>query len=173
MSDRDLGAPREIGIVPAAGQEDMALVRDLFLEYQAWLEVDLCFQGFEAELAGLPGGYGPPLGGLWFAQVDGETAGVVGLRPLEADGVSEMKRLWVRPDYRGLGLGRRLAETTVSAARAAGYRSLCLDTLPMMARAHGLYASLGFREAAPYYHNPLDGVVYLELDLVADPVKSA
>jgi carbonic anhydrase len=151
----------------------MALARDLFLEYQAWLDVDLCFQGFEAELASLPGGYAPPLGGLWFAQVDGETAGVVGLRPLETDGVAEMKRLWVRPDYRGLGLGRRLAETTVTAARSAGYRSLCLDTLPMMARAHRLYASLGFREAAPYYHNPLDGVVYLELDLVAEPVKSA
>jgi ribosomal protein S18 acetylase RimI-like enzyme len=147
----------------------MALARDLFLEYQAWLDVDLCFQGFEAELASLPGGYAPPLGGLWFAQVDG----VVGLRPLETDGVAEMKRLWVRPDYRGLGLGRRLAETTVAAARSAGYRSLCLDTLPMMARAHGLYASLGFREAVPYYHNPLDGVVYLELDLLAQPVESA
>jgi carbonic anhydrase len=72
----------------------MALARDLFLEYQAWLDVDLCFQGFEAELASLPGGYAPPLGGLWFAQVDGETAGVVGLRPLETDGVAEMKRLW-------------------------------------------------------------------------------
>ena len=139
---------------------------------------DALYRTAEAVLPGAGlGGYALPEGNLWFARVGGEVAGVVGLRPFGGDGRShgccEMKRLWVRPDFRGLGLGRRLAETTVAAARSAGYRSLCLDTLPMMARAHRLYASLGFREAAPYYHNPLDGVVYLELDLVAESVESA
>lgn len=156
-------APR-IGLDPAQGAAEMAIVRDLFLEYQAWLGVDLCFQGFAEELATLPGTYAPPAGGLWLARVDGDIAGVVGIRPIEPK-VAEMKRLWVRPAYRGRGLGRRLAELAVAAARAAGYRSICLDTLGHMAAARRLYDALGFREIPAYYDNPLDDVRYLELDL--------
>lgn len=153
-----------LALVRADGVADMAVVRTLFLEYQAWLGVDLCFQGFEQELAGLPGGYVPPGGGLWLARDADEVAGVVGLRAIQP-GVAEMKRLWVRPAYRGHGLGRRLAQTAVSAARAAGYRSLCLDTLGHMTAAHRLYRSLGFQEIPAYYDNPLEDVRYLELDL--------
>ena len=156
-----------IALAAAEGPADMAVARALFLEYADWVEGDLCFQDFETELATLPGGYGPPRGGLWFAKVAGEIAGVVGLRPLEGAGDCEMKRLWVRPAFRGLGLGRRLAERVVAAAREAGYRRLRLDTLPQMETAHALYARLGFRETAPYYRNPLAGALYLELDLTA------
>lgn len=158
-------AEPEWKIRPAEAPADMATVRALFLEYADWLQVDLCFQGFEAELASLPGKYAPPAGGLWLALVDGAVAGIVGLRPLGDEGVSELKRLWIRPGYRGHGLGRRLVETAIGAARAAGYARLCLDTLPVMAEAHALYASLGFQEIPAYYENPESGVRYLELEL--------
>jgi ribosomal protein S18 acetylase RimI-like enzyme len=158
-------ARHKVSIAPAKGPGDMALVRALFLEYADWLDFDLCFQGFEEEVASLPGSYAPPGGGLWLARVGGEPAGVVGLRPLE-DGISELKRLWVRPAYRGHGLGRRLTETAIAAARAAGYRALRLDTVgALMANARALYDDLGFREIAPYYHNPEPEVSYLELIL--------
>ncbi len=151
------------------GAEDMATIRALFLEYRDWLQVDLCFQDFEAELATLPGDYAPPHGGLWLARVDGELAGCIGFRPHQGpragEAACEMKRLWLRPAYRRLGLGRRLAETCVEAARAAGYRTLCLDTLSFMDAARALYADLGFHEIPAYYDNPLDDVRYLELDL--------
>ena len=122
----------------------LPLARAMFLEYAESLNFDLCFQGFEPELAGLPGGYASPDGGLWFARVDGAAAGIVALRPFGDardggardggdDRVCEMKRLWVRPAYRGLGLGRRLALLTLEAARTAGYRRMRLDTLPFMA----------------------------------------
>ncbi len=154
---------------PAAGPEDMATLRALFLEYRDWLQVDLCFQDFETELATLPGGYAAPKGGLWIASVDGELAGCIGFRPHEGAGAGgaacEMKRLWLRPAYRGLGLGRRLAVTCIEAARAAGYRSICLDTLSFMDAARALYAELGFHEIPAYYDNPLEDVRYLELDL--------
>lgn len=155
-----------VTIVAACAPGDMAEVRALFEEYADWLQVDLCFQGFAAELASLPGRYAPPEGGLWFAKVEGETAGIVGLRPLDAapgeTGVCELKRLWIRTPYRGLGLGRRLTETALEAAKAAGYARICLDTLPMMGEAQALYRSLGFVEIPAYYHNPEDGVMYLE-----------
>ncbi len=160
MSDR-----RARAIVAAAGSADMARVRELFLEYADWLQVDLCFQGFEEELATLPGKYAPPEGGIWFAEVEGERAGIVGLRPLDEPGLCELKRLWIRPDFRGLGLGRRLTETAIDAARAAGYAAMRLDTLPMMETAQRLYHDLGFREISAYYHNPEAGVRYLELEL--------
>ncbi len=147
------------------GAEDMATLRALFLEYQDWLRVDLCFQDFETELASLPGAYTPPEGALWLATVDGELAGCVGFRPHEGERVCEMKRLWLRPPYRRLGLGRRLAVTCIEAARAAGYRTICLDTLSFMDQARALYADLGFHEIPAYYDNPLDDVRYLELDL--------
>ncbi len=156
-----------IAIDPAAGPEDLALVRALFLEYAEWLDFDLCFQGFEEELAALPGAYAPPAGGRWLARVGGELAGVVGLRP--QDGTAcELKRLWIRPAFRGHGLGRRLTETAIAAARAAGYRAMRLDTVgTLMAQARALYDDLGFREIPPYYHNPHPDVSYLELDLAA------
>ncbi len=155
---------RKLRIEPAAGPEDMTVLRALFLEYQDWLGVDLCFQGFEEELATLPGNYAPPAGGVWLAHVEGALAGCVGFRPHEG-GACEMKRLWVRPAFRGLGLGRRLAETSIAAAGRAGYRTLCLDTLAFMDQARALYATLGFHEIPAYYHNPLEDVRYLELDL--------
>ncbi len=151
------------------GAEDMATLRALFLEYQDWLQVDLCFQDFETELASLPGAYAPPGGRLWLAYVAGELAGCVGFRPHEGpragEAACEMKRLWLRPAYRNLGLGRRLAVTCIEAARAAGYRTICLDTLGFMDAARALYASLGFHEIPAYYDNPLDDVHDLELDL--------
>ena len=133
---------RAVEIRPAHGIEDMATIRALFLEYQDWLQVDLCFQDFETELATLPGTYAPPKGALWLAQVDGALAGCIGFRPHDgpraSESACEMKRLWLRPAYRGLGLGRRLAATCVEAARAAGYRSICLDTLSFMDDARAL-----------------------------------
>ena len=155
---------RKLGIRPAQGPEDMATLRALFLEYQDWLGVDLCFQGFEAELAGLPGKYAPPAGGVWLARVEGALAGCVGFRPHDGE-ACEMKRLWLRPAFRGLGLGRRLAEASIAAAGRAGYRTMCLDTLSFMDQARALYQTLGFREIPAYYDNPLEDVRYLELDL--------
>ncbi len=162
------GAPAQsVSIETAQGQKDLALVRALFLEYADWLDFDLCFQGFEAELATLPGAYAPPAGGLWLARVGGALAGVVGLRPQEG-GTCELKRLWIRPAFRGHHLGRRLTETAIAAARAAGYGAMRLDTIgSLMAQARTLYDDLGFREIPPYYHNPHPEVSYLELDLIA------
>ncbi len=162
-------AGQDLSITAAEVPEDLALVRALFLEYADWLDFDLCFQGFEEELACLPGNYAPPAGGLWLARVDGELAGVVGLRPLE-NGAAELKRLWLRPAFRGHGLGRRLTLTAIDAASAAGYRALRLDTVgTLMASARALYDDLGFREIPPYYHNPHPEVSYLELDLTVAP----
>jgi putative acetyltransferase len=139
---------------------DVELVRTLFREYAGSLGVDLSFQGFEEELAALPGGYDVVL----VARIDGEPAGCVGVRPLEP-GICEMKRLYVRPSARGTGLGRALAEAAVARARQLGYERMRLDTLPTMAAAQVLYRSLGFVEILPYRHNPVPGTTYLELRL--------
>ena len=145
--------------------EDLAQIRRLFRSYADWLGVDLCFQGFERELAELPGCYAPPSGRLLIARVGGDVVGCVGLRPLEP-GVCEMKRLWVEPGFGGRGIGRALAESIVAAAREIGYERMRLDTLPeRMPAAQHLYRSLGFREIPPYYDNPLPGVTMLELAL--------
>jgi ribosomal protein S18 acetylase RimI-like enzyme len=154
-------------LAEARTPEDLAQVRRLFRAYAKWLGIDLCFQGFERELSDLPGCYAPPAGRLLLARVGGEVVGCVGLRPLEA-GVCEMKRLWVEPGFAGRGIGRRLAETIIETARQTGYRRMRLDTFPeRMPAAQHLYAALGFREIPAYYHNPLAGVVMLELDLRA------
>jgi ribosomal protein S18 acetylase RimI-like enzyme len=155
----------EFEVVEARTPEDMAHVRRLFRAYGDWLEVDLCFQGFERELAELPGCYAAPAGRLLIARVGGEVVGCVALRPLET-GVCEMKRLWVEPGFAGYGIGRALAEAIIAAARQIGYQRIRLDTLAeRMPAAQHLYVTLGFREIPPYYHNPLAGVVMLELEL--------
>ena len=148
----------------ALSPEDVAACRDLFVEYQRGLGVSLCFQGFEAELASLPGDYAPPRGRLILALAGGRPAGCVALRPLfHRD--AEMKRLFVRQPHRGAGLGRVLAERIVADARALGYETLKLDTLPQMKAAQRMYEKMGFRDTAPYNDNPVGGVRFLALDL--------
>ncbi len=145
----------------AEGAADMETVRELFIEFQAAIDVDLCFQGFEEEVATLPGRYVRPFGRLLLA-LDGEkAAGVVGMCLLD-DGMAEMKRLYVRPPLQGKGLGRRLAEAVVDAARDVGYKSLYLHTLEFMTGARVLYGSMGFVEIPAYDDNPLDGGLYME-----------
>lgn len=150
----------------AAVPADIETVRTLFVEYGESLNFSLCFQGFDEELASLPGSYAPPGGRLLLAEVAGDTAGIVGLRPAEMTGACEMKRLYLRPAFRGLGLGRRLAETVIAAAREAGYGKMVLDTVvETMSEAGALYRDLGFVEIPPYYGNPTPGARYYALDL--------
>ncbi len=159
-----------IALVSAEGDEQLQAVRELFREYAGSLGVDLCFQNFEAELAGLPGDYAEPGGALLLALVDGEPAGCVAMRPLpEVDHVNacEMKRLYVRRAFRRFGLGRLLAQQLIDRATQAGYSSMLLDTLDDMEAARGLYASLGFEEIPPYYFNPIPGAHYLKVELDA------
>ena len=147
---------------------DLQETREIFREYAQGLGVDLCFQHFDEELAGLPGEYAPPRGALLLARVDGELAGCCALRPLDtADypNAAEMKRLYVRKAFRGFGLGRQLAEAVLDAARQAGYASVLLDTLDDMEAARALYEDLGFTAIPPYYHNPIAGAHYLKVDL--------
>ena len=154
-------------VTPGTPQE-LDEVRAIFREYAEGLGVDLCFQNFEEELATLPGEYTPPRGGLLLARVDGEVAGCCALRPLDtADypNAAEMKRLYVRKAFRGFGLGRRLAEAVLDAARQAGYACVLLDTLDDMEAARALYEDLGFEDIPPYYHNPIAGAHYLKADL--------
>ena len=153
-------------IEQVVGGRPLIEVRTLFEEYAASLAVDLGFQGFAEELAGLPGDYAPPSGRLLLARAGGDPAGCVAMRPLQPD-VCEMKRLYVRSAFRGAGVGRRLAEAVVDAAQAAGYASMRLDTLATMESARTLYDSLGFRPVAPYRHNPVPGTAFLELTLRA------
>ncbi len=146
----------------------MEAVRDIFREYAATLSVDLCFQDFDAELAGLPGDYAAPRGALLLARVDGAVAGCCALRPMDSSdypNASEMKRLYVRKAFRGFGLGRQLAEAILDEARRAGYSSVLLDTLDDMEAARALYEDLGFADIPPYYHNPHAGAHYLKVDL--------
>ncbi|MFM9883431.1 MAG: GNAT family N-acetyltransferase [Burkholderiales bacterium] len=139
-------------------------VRVLIREYAASLDADLCFQGFENEMANLPGNYAPPRGCLLLAWHDDLPAGCVAMRELTPE-VAELKRLYVRSFARGFGLGRLLTERVIGAARQAGYRSIVLDTLAEMAHAQDLYGRLGFRSIEPYYDNPIPGARYLRLDL--------
>jgi len=152
-----------LSIRPADGA-DLPAIRDLLREYEAGAGVSLCFQGFEAELNGLPGKYAPPKGRLLVAVRSGRIMGCVALRPLHDD-ICEMKRLYVRPEARGLGAGRALVARIIREAAQAGYRAMRLDTLPTMTQALALYHSLGFKPIAPYCHNPVPGATYLELDL--------
>ena len=151
-------------IVPAQADADFITARNLFMEYAENLGVDLCFQGFQEELAGLPGAYAPPDGRLLLA-IDGDrAAGCVAIRNL-GEGICEMKRLYVKSAYRGQGLGRRLAEAIIAEARAIGYRTMRLDSLTSLTEAAGLYRSLGFVEIPPYRYNPLPDAIFMELSL--------
>ena len=160
-------APRVQLVVPES-PEQLDATRAIFREYAQGLGVDLCFQNFEAELAALPGDYGAPRGALLLATVEGELAGCGAFRPLpDADyaNACEMKRLYVRPRFRGLGLGRVLAQALMDQAVRAGYSVMLLDTLDDMEAARGLYVALGFVEIPPYYYNPIPGAHYLKADL--------
>jgi putative acetyltransferase len=149
-------------IVPAGSPDQIEQVRRLFRAYAEGTGHCECFQGFEQEIAGLPGEYAPPTGQLLFAAVEAAPAGCVALRPLD-DGICEMKRLYVTPKFRGQSLGRRLAEAIISEGRGLGYRAIRLDTLPSMVAARALYQSLGFRPVPRYNDNSSEGVIYLEL----------
>ena len=161
----DAAEPLRTAVAEASTAADIAEIRALFAEYQQWLGADLSFQGFSSELDSLADLYAPPGGRLLLARAPGgAVAGGVGMKGLEP-GICEMKRLYVRPPWRGLGLGRLLAEAVVQAGRDAGYAVMRLDTLTRLHEAVALYRSMGFYEIPPYYENPMDGVFYLELSL--------
>ncbi|MFZ3081623.1 MAG: GNAT family N-acetyltransferase [Rhodoferax ferrireducens] len=148
--------------------EELNQLRSVLREYADALQIDLCFQGFEAELAELPGDYAAPRGALLMAMVDGQLAGCCALRPLDTvdyPNACEMKRLYVRPAFRRHGVGRQLAEAILDCARVAGYACVLLDTLNDMESARALYQDLGFEEIEPYYHNPIKGAHYLKVNL--------
>jgi ribosomal protein S18 acetylase RimI-like enzyme len=161
MVARDKAGP---GFTEAAEPADFAAARELFQEYADQLNIDLCFQGFDAELDQLASMYAPPSGCLILAQSGAGPIGCGAIRRFRGD-ACEMKRLYLRPQARGTGLGRALAELLVSRAKALGYARMYLDTLVDMRPARKLYSSLGFHQTAPYYDNPLRDVVYMELDL--------
>jgi len=153
-------------IYPAGTPEDLDVIRELFREYQDWLGVDLCFQGFEEELESLPGYYAPPLGRLYLVR-DDRTEKIVACAAVRSseNGRSEMKRLYVREGWRGRGLGRELANLCLKEAKVAGYSHMCLETLGHLEAAIALYKSMGFQETEACYENPLDGVRYMEIRL--------
>lgn len=149
----------------AESPDQIEKARELFVEYAESLGFSLCFQNFEQELAGLPGDYAPPSGRLLLAEYRGQPAGCVALHRL-GPGVCEMKRLYLRPQFRGRGLGRLQAEAIMAEARAIGYSKMRLDTVePVMPNAVAMYRRLGFREIEPYRPNPIAGALYMELDL--------
>jgi ribosomal protein S18 acetylase RimI-like enzyme len=152
-------------VVQAESSAQIAHARELFLEYAQSLGFSLCFQNFDQELAGLPGDYAPPEGRLLLAECEGELAGCVALHKLDGE-ICEMKRLYLRPQFRGKGLGRVLADKIINEARSIGYKRMRLDTVdPVMKDAVAMYRRLGFREIAPYRPNPVAGTLYMELDL--------
>ena len=158
-------------IAQAESAEQVEQARALFLEYAASLSFHLCFQSFDKELEGLPGDYAPPAGRLLLAEHEGKIAGCVALHKI-GDGVCEMKRLYVRPEFRGKALGRALAERVIKEARAIGYARMRLDTIVgQMDAAIALYRELGFREVAPYRENPIAGAIYMELKLMDEVLR--
>ena len=152
-------------LAQAETPEQIAVIRELFLEYANSLGFSLCFQSFDQELAALPGDYAPPEGRLILATRGGRASGCAALHKIDGESC-EMKRLYVRPQFRGKGLGRILAEQIISDARAIGYKRLRLDTVePVMTAAVAMYRGLGFREIPPYRANPIEGALYMELEL--------
>ena len=160
-----------VRINPATTTPDLEAVRVLFQEYADSLGVDLNYQGFDREVRGLPGDYAPPAGTLLLARNDDDIVGCVGVRALD-ERTAEMKRLYVRPAGRGLGLGRTLAEAAITFARAAGYERMRLDTLPQMQRAQELYRTLGFVTIEPYRYSAVPGTVYMELVLAGPNIQA-
>lgn len=155
-------------LIQASTTNETEAARELFREYATWLQVDLCFQNFERELAELPGDYSPPSGRLWLAYEDERLAGCIAMRSL-GEGISEMKRLYVRPEFRGRGFGRAMAERLIEEARGIGYTKMRLDTLPgRMDQAIAMYRSLGFQEIGRYYDNPYETAMFMELNLAED-----
>ncbi len=158
-------------IFQANTREQITTARELIVEYAAWLEFNLCFQGFEEEMQGLPGKYAPPAGRLFLASWNGEIAGVIALRPVEiadeekaGERICEMKRLFVRPDFRGHSIGRTLAEKLIAEAREIGYTRMRLDTVPgKMDSAIAMYRELGFVEAPAYYSTPVTQMIFMDL----------
>jgi len=156
---------KRLSIAQAETPAQIAHVRELFLEYAQSLGFSLCFQSFDAELAGLPGDYAPPGGRLLLATYEGQLAGCVALHPLESQ-ICEMKRLYLRPQFRGKALGRALAEQIIAEGRQIGYQRIRLDTVePVMKDAVAMYRKIGFQEIAPYRLNPIAGALYMELQL--------
>ena len=163
-----------LSIIQAESPEHITTTRELFLEYAQSLGFSLCFQSFDEELATLPGKYAPPRGALLLAYVDGRGAGCVALRPLDAKGACEMKRLYVRPDFRGHSLGRALVDRIIEEARRIGYSSMRLDTVAdRMQQAVALYRRLGFREIPPYTNNPMPHTLHMELALSPEKKEAA
>lgn len=155
-------------LVYAESEKHLSHVRELFTEYAASLGFDLCFQNFDKELAKLPGEYAPPNGCLIIA-IDGtQVVGCVALRKLVND-ICEMKRLYVRPVFRGKGIGRELVKAIIDEAKKIGYTHMRLDTVPVMKEAIALYRSMGFYEIEPYRYNPIEGAVFMELTLKTSP----
>jgi len=155
-------------IVQAETAEQVATARQLIEEYAAWLEFKLCFQGFEEEMQSLPGKYAPPAGRILLALWDGKPAGVIALRPLEEPGLCEMKRLYVRPEFRGHNIGRLLAEHVIRVAAEIGYSRMRLDTVAgKMDSAIAMYRELGFKETDPYYQTPVGRTLFMELALTS------
>ena len=158
-------AVKGLSIFQAESPAQIAQARELFLEYAQSLGFSLCFQNFDKELAGLPGDYAPPEGRLLLAECEGQLAACVALHKL-GSGICEMKRLYLRPQFRGKGLGRALAERIIAEARQIGYERMRLDTVePVMKDAVAMYRKLGFKEIAPYRPNPIAGAMYMELEL--------
>ena len=155
-----------LSILQAEGTEHVVLARQMIEEYAAWLEFKLCFQGFEEEMRSMPGKYAPPAGRLLLAFWDERPAGVIALRPLEEPGLCEMKRLYVRPEFRGHNIGRALAEQIIREAAEIGYSRMRLDTVAgKMDSAIALYRELGFKETDPYYQTPVGHTLFMELEL--------
>ena len=153
-----------MNIIQAETKQQVEKTKELFIEYGKSLDFELCFQDFDIELAELPGFYSPPDGRLFLAEIDGEIAGCIALRKLEED-VCEMKRLYVKPRFRGNNIGRILVEKLIDEAKIIGYKKMRLDTVPAMQIAQKLYKSIGFYEIKPYRQNPVPGAVYMELEL--------
>jgi putative acetyltransferase len=151
--------------IRAKSKKELGHIRELFLEYAKSLNFNLCFQDFEKELKELPGEYAPPEGSLLLAIYENNIAGCVALRKL-SEGICEMKRLYVRPAYRGSEIGKKSAVKIIEQARKIGYKKMRLDTIPSMAEAIELYRSLGFKEIEPYRYNPIKGAIYMEIELI-------
>ena len=152
-------------LVQASSPAEIEEVRQLFKEYHDWLGLNLCFQNFDEEVVSLPGQYVPPSGRLFLATEEDRVAGCIAMRKLE-EGICEMKRLYVRPEFQGTGLGRLLARTLIEVASDIGYQRMRLDTLPgKMDRAIAMYRRIGFKDIGPYYFNPVKDAAFMELDL--------